>query len=146
MSLREKACLWVDSLILRQVFKIKWSEPDGNDGTQITVPTKNGYVKIRRFVIVKTFAGHSLCLPILTYRGQGTMKRGVHADDHAVIYTDRRAGPKLLKGEELTKAALRMEPDNESHKLDGKSRVNYAKVYTVEHNIPVQFIGALTRN
>ena len=39
-----------------------------------------------------------------------------------------------------------MEPENNSHKLDPASRVNYAKVYTVEHNVKVQFIGALTRN
>lgn len=39
-----------------------------------------------------------------------------------------------------------MEPENSSHKLDPASRVNYAKVYTVEHNVKVQFIGTLTRN
>lgn len=39
-----------------------------------------------------------------------------------------------------------MEPTDEKQKLDLASRVNYAKVYTVEHNVKVCFIGTLTRN
>jgi len=133
-----------------KVFKIIWSEPRGTDGTDIsgddTSMSKHTFRKFRRFVIINNFAGHSLCLPILTYSGQGTLKRGVHASDHAVIYTDKSKGPTMLPRECLTKAALRMEPENSRHKLHLASRVNYAKVYTVEHNVKVQFIGTLARN
>ncbi len=54
-----------------QVFKILWSEPVGQNGTQLTetavVSTsqkhKEKFVhKIRRFVIVNKFHGHCLCL------------------------------------------------------------------------------------
>jgi hypothetical protein len=53
-----------------KVFRILWAEPMGSHGTQITEPVhsrsqKHGEVfwhKIRRFVIVKTFNGHCLCL------------------------------------------------------------------------------------
>ncbi|KAK0125877.1 hypothetical protein ONS95_007504 [Cadophora gregata] len=104
-----------------KVFRIMWSEPFGSNGTAIT---SRGASR------------------------NATLKSGVHADDHAVIYTDRDAGPEpcLLPGEILKKKALRMEPENSSFKLDTTSRVNYAKVYTVEHNVKVQFIGTLCRN
>jgi hypothetical protein len=34
-----------------------------------------------------------------------------------------------------------MEPNHPRNKLDKMSRMNYAKVYTVEHNVKVAFIG-----
>ena len=133
-----------------KVFKVIWSEPQGANGTDISEDESQAqkamFRKIRRFVIVSTFPGHSLCLPILTYGGQGTLKHGVHADDHTVIYSSRKHGPTLLPGEVVRKRPLRMEPDQPSHNLHSASRVNYAKVYTVEHNVKVQFIGTLTRN
>jgi hypothetical protein len=52
------------------VFRILWAEPMGRNGTQITEAgnsrsQKHGeefYHKVRRFVIVKTFNGHCICL------------------------------------------------------------------------------------
>ncbi|KAH7348833.1 hypothetical protein BKA65DRAFT_477215 [Rhexocercosporidium sp. MPI-PUGE-AT-0058] len=130
---------------MTRVFKVLWSEPEGTNGTNITT-WGGSFKKIRRFVIVRNFEGHCLCLPILTYGGRGTLKPGVHSEDHAVVYSDRETGPILLPGETLSKSPLRMEPNDDSQKLDTTSRVNYAKVYTVEHNVKVFFIGALTRN
>lgn len=50
-----------------KVFKILWSEPSGSTGTEITKlnSTKYGetsFSSIRRFVIIKTLEGHSICL------------------------------------------------------------------------------------
>lgn len=81
----------------------------------------------------------------MTYGGQGTTKRGVHADDHAIIYTSKDDGPQLMPNEVLYKEPIRMNPISDAHKLDAASRVNYRKVYTVEHNVKVMFIGDLTR-
>jgi hypothetical protein len=50
-----------------------------------------------------------------------------------------------MKGEEITKCAIRVVPDNRREKLDIKSRINYAKVYTVEHNVKVCWIGKVAR-
>ena len=36
-----------------------------------------------------------------------------------------------------------MIPDNPREKLDPASRMNYAKIYTVEHNVKVYFIGRI---
>src|SRR4051812_17878112 len=81
----------------------------------------------------------------MTYGGQGTKKRGVHPSHHAVIYTDQ---PKFLGGEDPARAMkqpVKVIPDRPQHKLDSASRLNYAKVYTVEHNVKVWFIGRLAK-
>jgi hypothetical protein len=77
----------------------------------------------------------------LTYGGQATLKPGVKPEDHTIIYTSDR--PKLKPGEYLTNKALRMVPDNPRERLDPASRMNYAKLYTVEHNVKVYFIGQI---
>jgi len=80
----------------------------------------------------------------MTYSGQGTTKKGVHADDHAIIYTSR---PTLLRGEmPLSKQPIKVKPDTIEHKLDPASRLNYAKVYTIEHNVKVWCIGRIHRD
>jgi hypothetical protein len=82
-----------------------------------------------------------MCLPIMTYGGQGTLKYGVHPEDHAAIYSSKREGPCILEGEEMTHRPIRVDVIDPSHKLDPMSRLNYAKIYTVEHNVKVCFIG-----
>jgi hypothetical protein len=88
--------------------------------------------------------------PILTYGGQGTKKHGVHAEDHAQIYTldkNQKKAPPLKQGEfRLTKKAIRVDPISPSHKLDPASRLNYAKLYTVEHNVKVYFVGWVAKH
>jgi len=87
--------------------------------------------------------------PILTYGGQGTKKRGLHAEFHAQIYTldkNQKKAPPLEPGElPLTKKAIRVDPISPSHKLDSASRLNYAKLYTVEHNVKVYFVGRVAK-
>ncbi|KAG0647718.1 hypothetical protein D0Z07_6572 [Hyphodiscus hymeniophilus] len=132
-----------------KVFKVLWSEPTGSIGTEITKDLRKAkfgetaYHSIRRFVIMSQHSGHCICLPILTYGGQATLKKGVHADDHAVIFTSER--PVEEKGERLGKKAIKMIPDSKRHHLDSASRINYAKTYTVEHNVKVLFIGRIAR-
>jgi hypothetical protein len=43
----------------------------------------------------------------------------------------------------MTKSPVKMTPDSPEHHLDRASRINYAKLYTVEHNVKVQFIGSV---
>lgn len=136
-----------------RVFKVLWSEPTGSGGTEVTRPRGKGirkakygesaYDSVRRFVIIREGNGHCICLPILTYGGQGTLKKGVHAEDHTIIYTGHSAVAK--DGERLTKRSIRMVPLSSRHKLDPASRINYAKVYTVEHNVKVWFVGEVAK-
>jgi hypothetical protein len=135
-----------------RIFKVLWSEPVGSSGTEITAEGPHGeryFQKVRRFLIVsEKNRGHSICIPILTYGNQGVLKRGVHPEDHAVVYSSRRDGPYVLEREKglMSKHPIRIEVINDAQKLDPLSRLNYAKLYTVEHNVKVCFIGRVARN
>lgn len=74
------------------------------------------------------------------------MKYGVHAEDHAAIYSSRK--PSFLGDEEdrMKRAPVRCEMMGPEHNLDPASRLNYAKIYTVEHNVKVWFIGKVHRD
>jgi hypothetical protein len=79
--------------------------------------------------------------PISTYNRQGTLKSGINGNSHAIIYTGKTA-PKPLPGElEFLKSPIQIIPKIPREKLEKESRVNYAKIYTVEHNVKVRFIG-----
>lgn len=80
--------------------------------------------------------------PILTYGLRGTKKLGVKSQDHAIIYTGQEA-PEPLPGEDLQWNPIKLEPATDRDKLAPQSRINYAKVYTVEHNVKVHFIGKI---
>lgn len=84
----------------------------------------------------------SILRPVLTYGGQGTLKKGVMAEDHCVIYTTSK--PKTPSNEVITNTPIRMIPENTRENLHPASRMNYAKVYTVEHNVKVCFIGHIS--
>jgi hypothetical protein len=93
---------------------------------------------------------HTLLLtlysPILTYGKQGTAKPGVKPEYHAIIHTSHKA-PKELEGEKkLFKKPIRAIADSQREKLREESRVNYSKIYTVEHNVKVCFIGKIHPN
>lgn len=46
-----------------------------------------------------------------------------------------------MEGEEILNDAIRMKPKDHRNQLDIASRINLAKLYTVEHNVKVSFIG-----
>jgi ankyrin repeat protein len=68
------------------------------------------------------------------------MKR-TSQEDHAVIYTDNYPG--TLPSELLTKKPLRVIPDSPELKLGPTSRINFGKIYTVEHNVKVKKLGRI---
>jgi uncharacterized protein DUF6590 len=123
----------------------------GSGGTEITVEAQYGerkFQKVRRFLIVSVRnKGHSICIPILTYGFQGVLKPGVHPEDHAVVYSSKKQGPCLLEREEglMSKKPIWIEVTSEAHKLDPLSRLNFAKLYTIEHNVKVFFIGRVAK-
>jgi len=79
--------------------------------------------------------------PILTYERQGCNKRGVKPLKHGIIYQVGKT-PRLLPGEpNLGFAPVRAILREKTEQLAKESRVNYAKLQTVEHNFRVCFIG-----
>ena len=81
--------------------------------------------------------------PILTYGHQGALKGGASLDSHAMVYMSEEGDkdPEPRPGEHLTRDPIRVVPKTHRDKLHADSRINYAKIYTVEHNVKVLFIG-----
>ncbi|TGO45429.1 hypothetical protein BCON_0393g00010 [Botryotinia convoluta] len=136
----------------RNFGSILWSEPSGSlsgGGTFSSHGKEHGemiYAQVRRFVVIDYRQGHCLCLPIMTYRGRATSQPGVHAEEHAIIYTTE---PKLAPNEHSSQMIfqpIKMIPDSAQHHLDLASRINYAKTYTVEYNVKVWFIGKIDQD
>lgn len=81
--------------------------------------------------------------PILTYGGRGLSKPGVVASEHALVYTGK-VPPKLLDSDAgIMEIALRIDPVSNEDTLTETSRINLAKVYTIEHNLKVKPVGTI---
>ncbi|KAK7932571.1 hypothetical protein PG985_003283 [Apiospora marii] len=83
--------------------------------------------------------------PILTYERRGCTKPGVQPGVHGIIYSQGRRS-ELKPGEKdlgYKPVSCTMNP----HEILVKeSRVNYAKLVTIDHNADVQFIGSITES
>jgi hypothetical protein len=83
---------------------------------------------------------------IYTYGLQGTKKPGGKPEHHAIVYTTDKAPTELPRESKLPNALIRLTPKSHTDVLEPSSRLNYAKVYTVEHNLKVCFIGRVHEN
>jgi hypothetical protein len=92
--------------------------------------------------------------PILTYNGRGVAKKGLNKNEHAIIFTGSKAPQP--KGDEKPNASnpleqgmrppIRVKQKTHEEKLDIMSRLNYRKIYTVEHNVKVRDFGEVHKN
>ena len=76
----------------------------------------------------------------MTYQGQGLKKYGIIPGDHAVVYSHKEK-PLITPGEKTAKKPIPIILEQEGEKLDPMTRLNFAKVYTIEHNIKVAKVG-----
>ncbi|KAF2181248.1 hypothetical protein K469DRAFT_589579 [Zopfia rhizophila CBS 207.26] len=122
-----------------RVIMVLWPEPDGSPNPQGSV-----YLKVRRFVVVRARSTFCLCIPISTYQGQATTKANVAAQDHAPVVPI--GGVAQLHPEEhrLTKSPLYIKVEDPSISIDLMSRINFAKIYTLEYNIRVRNVGRIS--
>jgi hypothetical protein len=132
------------------VFSVLWTEPAGEGserGVSLAISTtrygENAFSKIRRFVVVRSAYGHSSCLPLLTYGGQGTTKHGIDAKLHAAVFAEN-GRVKLAPGENMQKEPFPITFSDPFESLDAMTRLNFSKVYTVEHNLKVHEIGQVS--
>jgi hypothetical protein len=87
------------------------------------------------------------CRPIVTYNKQGVAKLGVVKQHHAIAYTSSQE-PQPERNERPTSADLgpmlpgiRIVPKTLRSKLDKMMRVDFSRMYTVEHNVKVFDFG-----
>lgn len=84
----------------------------------------------------------ALSRPIVTYKGLGCRESRFCQEDHAIIYTSPE--PVSFTGEErITKKPIKVKTYGPRHELDRASRLNYAKIYTIEYSVGVCFIGEI---
>ncbi|QSZ31367.1 hypothetical protein DSL72_000932 [Monilinia vaccinii-corymbosi] len=151
-----------------RVFMMLWTEPAAESKVPAQGGTRNGshfsttflgqqaYSEIRRFVVMVKGHGSSICCPIHTYSNQATLKPNLPAPKcHTIIYTSPVCPNKhqIFVGNHWLSEDLTLEPiqvireqqdsEGELHRL---SRLNYSKVYTVEHYVRVMNIGMVARN
>ncbi|KAL1986169.1 hypothetical protein VTN96DRAFT_6821 [Rasamsonia emersonii] len=103
------------------------------------------YSSIRPMVVVKNFRRHSLCIAIWTYSGNGVAKKSVDPSSHAVVYNADSKPYTHPKEPRMTKEPLAVKVSSPDLKLDQMSRINFNKIYTVEHNEKVLPIGKIAR-
>ncbi|KAK1817240.1 hypothetical protein LTR12_008330 [Friedmanniomyces endolithicus] len=150
--------------VVGRAFSILWSEPAGESSTEVTsmisndvAPTESSfatgrygtrvYSKVRRFVVVRAGAAYCTALPILTYGGMGVAKPGVVKSEHAIIYSGHQSlatrPEELPRRGELPMQAqpIRLVLDERPKRLDPMSRINCARVHTIEHNVKVKPLG-----
>ncbi|KAI1205861.1 uncharacterized protein F4807DRAFT_464323 [Annulohypoxylon truncatum] len=132
-----------------RVFKILWSEQVETKTLAVEGRSSSKfYIGFRRFIIVATEEeGYSTCIPILTYERRGCTKPGVNPKTHGIVYSVsgnsiEREPTRKLKGEpELGFPPIKVDGYKNDEPLPKESRVNYAKLITIEHNVKVFFIG-----
>ncbi|KAK4241129.1 hypothetical protein C8A03DRAFT_12597 [Achaetomium macrosporum] len=134
-----------------EVFKIMWCEPLGATGSrkseiitnqvQLSVEGRQFYQGLRRFIIVANDEGHCTCVPILTYERQACTKRGVKPLKHGIVYQTGKKPRQVNNEPPLGFPPVRVDLYERTEQLVKESRVNYAKLTTVEHNFKVFFIG-----
>ncbi|KAF1988839.1 hypothetical protein K402DRAFT_20901 [Aulographum hederae CBS 113979] len=142
---------------LGKVIKILWPEPASEPGDLRSEYTHKmglgelGFVKIRWFVVIREGEDFCLCLPIQTYRRQGVSKHGVIKADHCIIYTGETCPTPMdaeapSEGEAGMRREIKVNTRSRRDKLDPLSRLNFAPVYTVEHNVKVYDFGSVDDN
>lgn len=83
--------------------------------------------------------------PITTYGGKGVAKPGVDSAKHAIVYMRGSVPSPKADEPRMTKEPLEVEPARFNERLDEMSRLNFGKVYTVEHNVKVRNVGMISR-
>ncbi|KAL2008505.1 hypothetical protein VTN00DRAFT_6699 [Thermoascus crustaceus] len=135
-----------------RVFAMVWHESFSDSGTQASqrVILARGkfrepiYSSIRRMVVVREQKGCAWCIPISTYSGKGLAKPGVDVSTHAIIHMKGTKPARQAAEPPMTKEPIAVEPASPDQKLDPMSRINFAKIHTIEHNVKVLPVGRVS--
>ncbi|KAM0718567.1 hypothetical protein Q7P37_005637 [Cladosporium fusiforme] len=104
------------------------------------------FSKVRRFIVVREGGNSCQALAISTHSGQGARAPRNQSPDHGIVFTGSNA-PQAFKHEKgILLGAIRVDPSNASDRLHVASRLNYGKVYNVEHNVEVKPYGIVNSN
>ncbi|KAF4627005.1 hypothetical protein G7Y89_g11151 [Cudoniella acicularis] len=135
-----------------RVFKVLWTEPAGGTakdfGTNFYTKVNYNefvYSKIRRFVVVRERTHSCLCLPLYTYSGQGATKSDIRPQDHALVYDSKQERSKVPAERDMTKDPFAIVVEDPNETIDSMTRMNFAQVYTIQHNVKVAKVGRIAK-
>lgn len=95
-------------------------------------------------VVVKEYQHCSWCFAIYTYGGRGMSKYGTDASKHSIVYTEGNRPTRDPNEPMMSKDPLEIRLSSYDQKLDAMSRLNFGKLFTVEHNVKVLPVGKIT--
>ena len=98
------------------------------------------YSNIKIFAVIEEAENFCIAVKIDTYRGQGCNASGVITGKHAIAYSGKHVPERLPEETGLLDMPIRVNPDD-SKGLEPRSRINFGKLYTLEHNIKVVSVG-----
>jgi hypothetical protein len=104
-----------------------WAEPSGY--SQNLPPT------LAQFAVIRPKSTFSVCLRISTHSTDGDDR-----DYAAIIVVDGAYSPHF-QGEHTGKVPIQVKVENPEVTIDPMSRINFAKPYTVEHNVNIVNVG-----
>jgi hypothetical protein len=83
-----------------------------------------------------------------TYGGRGVSKPGLSKADreaHTIIYMSDTEPTKLREESDLNKKPIAVDKSSPDQKLHSSSRLNFAKIHTVNWNVKVMNVGRVAR-
>lgn len=103
------------------------------------------YINIRRFIVVRAKREFCYAVPIFTYSGRATTKRGVRPAEHGIAYSVGRTA-QLLPGEGgITKPSIAVSTAEGVPDLDVASRIYYGIMHPIQYNVKVKDIGRVPK-
>lgn len=124
---------------------------DGDIGSVWRSTNRQGvtiFSHVCRMVVVSERHGFCWAVPINTYKGQGCLKRGLNRDDvqaHAIIHMHDTSARSLPDEPSMRKKPIVVVPASSDQTLTEASRINFAKVHTIEHNVKFMNIGKIAQ-
>jgi len=139
-----------------RVFAVLWPETAGTpSNTHISQTGHRSYGRfgqeiyssIRRMVVIREGHGVCWCIPINTYGGQGLKRPSFNKDDidaHAIIHMIDQQHTYLV-GEPRSRKRnpIAVKKARADQKLDPASRLNFARVHSVDHRVKVMDVGSV---
>ncbi|KAL3440298.1 hypothetical protein BJX65DRAFT_314913 [Aspergillus insuetus] len=129
-----------------KVFSILWHENDGRDGVSGGAIWSSRYTEViystvRHMVVLKAFEQYSWCYTIITHKSR---YRDFDPSKHAVIYMSDTVPEDTSDEPRMVKQPLAVEREGADATLGQQSRLNFGKIYTVEHDVKVAPVGMLS--
>lgn len=106
-----------------------------------TIKGEKVYSHIRRFVIVQRRSKFMIGLPISTYSGKRLTDSERMA--HATFYNLGGERRRLSDEQRFIKPTICVDLSVSGQTLSYNSRINYAKPYSIDHNIKIKYLGSV---